>query len=84
MSFPGSSTRGLVGGVGHSWRPIFGQTTSDITFVAFNPRMGWFVANRLELYGEGTLFVYTEPEIAVAAGLAGFSGRYYLKTNGNN
>jgi hypothetical protein len=78
----GTRTRGLVGGVGHSWRPIFGQTTSDITLVAFNPRMVWFVTNRLELYGEGTLFVYTEPEIAVASGLAGFSGRYYLKTSG--
>ncbi len=27
----GNRTRGLVGGWGHSWRPIFGQTTSEIT-----------------------------------------------------
>lgn len=75
-------TRGLVGGGGHSWRPIFGQTRSDITFVAFNPRMGWFVSKRLELYGEGTLFVYDQPDVAVAAGLAGLAGRYYLKGSG--
>jgi lipid A 3-O-deacylase len=78
----GTRTRGLVGGAGHSWRPIFGKTRSDITFVAFNPRMGWFVTDRLELYGEGTLFLYTEPEAAVAAGLGGLSGRYYLRTSG--
>ena len=56
----GNRTRGLVGGWGHSWRPIFGQTTSEITFGAFHPRMGWFITDRLELYGEATLFVYDE------------------------
>ena len=45
----GSRTRGLTGGWGHSWRPIFGKTRSEITFVAFHPRMGWFVTDRLEL-----------------------------------
>ena len=65
----GSRTRGLTGGWGHSWRPIFGQTRTQITFVAFDPRMGWFVTDRLELYGEGTLFLYNEPQAAVAAGL---------------
>ena len=75
-------TRGLVGGAGHSWRPNFGQTTSDITFVAFTPRMGWYVTRRLELYGEGTLFIYTQPETAIAAGLGGLAGRYYLKSSG--
>lgn len=78
----GTRTQGLVGGGGHSWRPIFGKTRSDITFVAFNPRMGWFVTGRLELYGEGTLFFYTEPEAALAAGVGGLSGRYYLRTSG--
>ena len=78
----GSRTRGLTGGWGHSWRPIFGKTRSQITFVAFDPRMGWFVTDRLELYGEGTLFLYNQPEMAVAAGLGGFAGRYYLKTSG--
>ena len=78
----GSRTRGLTGGWGHSWRPVFGKTRTQITFLAFNPRMGWFVTNRLELYGEGTLFVYTQPEVAVAAGLGGLAGRYYLKTTG--
>ena len=78
----GSRTRGLVGGWGHSWRPIFGQTRSEITFVAFTPRMGWFVTDRLELYGEGTLFLYDQPQAAVAAGLGGLAGRYYLKTSG--
>ena len=78
----GNRTRGLVGGWGHSWRPIFGQTTSEITFVAFHPRMGWFITDRLELYGEATLFLYDRPHTAVAAGLGGLSGRYYLKTSG--
>ena len=78
----GSRTRGLTGGWGHSWRPIFGQTRSQITFVAFDPRMGWFVTDRLELYGEGTLFLYNQPEVAVAAGLGGLAGRYYLKRTG--
>ena len=78
----GSRTRGLMGGWGHSWRPIFGQTRSQITFVAFDPRMGWFVTDRLELYGEGTLFLYNEPQAAVAAGLGGLAGRYYLRTSG--
>ena len=78
----GSRTRGLTGGWGHSWRPLFGKTRSQITFVAFAPRMGWFVTDRLELYGEGTLFLYDQPEVAVAAGLGGLAGRYYLKTSG--
>src|SRR6185295_7544589 len=30
----------------------------------------------------GTLFLYTEPEVAGAAGLGGLSGRYYLRTSG--
>jgi lipid A 3-O-deacylase len=78
----GSRTRGLTGGIGRSWHPGFGQTRSEITFAAVAPRIGWFVADRVELYGEGTFFLYSQPELAVAAGLAGLSGRYYLKTSG--
>ena len=78
----GDRTRGSVGGWGHSWRPIFGQTRSEITFVAFHPRMGWLVTDRLELYGEATLFVYDRPQAALSAGLGGLAGRYYLRTSG--
>ena len=78
----GSRTRGLVGGWGHSWRPVFGQTRSRIGFVAVHPCMGWFVMDRAELYGEATLFAYHEPEAGMAAGLGGLAGRYYLKTSG--
>lgn len=78
----GSRTRGLTGGWGHSWRPLFGKTRSDIAFAVFDPRMGWFVTDRIELYGEGTLFLYHQPRLAVAGGLAGLSGRYYLRTAG--
>ena len=77
-----SRTRGLVGGWAHSWRPVFGQTTSDIRFVAFHPRMGWFLTDRLELYGEGTLFVYHEPAVAVTGGLGGIAGRYHFRNSG--
>jgi lipid A 3-O-deacylase len=78
----GDRTRGLMGGWGHSWRPIFGQTRSEITFVAFHPRMGWLVTDQLELYGEATLFVYDRPQTALSAGLGGIAGRYYLRTSG--
>ena len=44
--------------------------------------MGWFVTDRIELFGEGTLFVYDRPQAAVAAGLGGLAGRYYFKTSG--
>ena len=77
-----SRTRGLLGGWGHRWRPVFGKTRTDIGFVAFHPRMGWFVTDRLELFGEATLFVYHGPEAALAAGLGGIAGRYYLRTGG--
>ncbi len=43
--------------------------------------MGWFVTDRLELYGEATLLLYQEPEAAVAAGLAGLAGRYHFWNN---
>ena len=56
-----SRTRGLAWGWGHSWSPYFGKTRSDISFVAFHPQMGWFLTDRIELYGEATLFAYREP-----------------------
>ena len=78
----GSRTRGVIGGWGHSWRPIFGQTRTKIAFTAFHPRMGWFVIDRGELYGEATVFLYQTPGPDVALGLGGLAGRYYLKTSG--
>ena len=77
----GDRTRGVVFGAGHSWRPIFGQTTSEITFGAFHPRLGWFISDRLEVNGEATLFAYDRPRPAVASG-ALIGGRYYLTTRG--
>lgn len=74
-----SRTRGLGGAWGHSWRLFgVGRTRTDSSFVAFHPQMGWFVTDRFEMYGEGTLLVYTEPEHAVAGGLAGLAGRLHL------
>ena len=71
-------TRGLAGGWGHSWTPGYGKTTSDVQFVAFHPQLGRFVTDHLELYGEGTLFLYHQPSVAIGGGLAGIGGRYYL------
>lgn len=76
-----SRTRGLIWGVGHSWGPGFpgfGKTQSDIIFTAFHPQMGWFVTDRLELYGEGTLLLYHQPRAGLAGGLAGLAGRYHF------
>ncbi|MBI2821897.1 MAG: acyloxyacyl hydrolase [Acidobacteria bacterium] len=73
-----SRTRGLAVAWGHSWTPGFGKTRTDIAFAAFQPRMGWFVTDRLELFGEGTLLVYHLPEAAISAGLEGIAGRYYF------
>jgi hypothetical protein len=73
-------TRGLVGGAGHSWRfgiPGWGKTTSDLTFVAFHPRLGWFVTERLELFGEATVLAYVDPG-AIALGVGLPAGRYYF------
>jgi hypothetical protein len=78
----GDRTRGLVGGWGIGYKPFWAPTRSDVAFAAVHPRMGWFVEDRLELYGEATLFVYFEPDAAVTAGLGGLAGRYYLRTNG--
>ena len=72
----GNWTRGLAGGWGHSWTPGYGKTTSDVQFVAFHPQLGRFVTDHLELYGEGTLFLYHQPSVAIGSGLAGIGGRY--------
>lgn len=73
-----SRTRGLAWGWGHSWRPLFGKTRSDLGFVAFHPQMGWFVTDRIELYGEATLFLYHEPSRELTAGLGGLAGRVHF------
>jgi lipid A 3-O-deacylase len=73
-----SRTRGLAWGWGHSWSPFFGKTRSHIGFVAFHPQMGWFLTDRLELYGEATLFVYHQPLGHVSAGLGGLAGRWHF------
>lgn len=80
-----SRSRGLLWGAGHSWKhglPGYGKTETDIAFAAFHPQMGWFVTDRLELYGEGTLLVYFRPQAAVSAGLAGLAGRYHFRREG--
>lgn len=79
----GHRTRGLVAGWGLGWPygvPGWGKTRSHISFVAFHPRMGWFVSDRLEVYGEATLLVYQRPTAAVSAGLGGLAGRLYWGT----
>jgi hypothetical protein len=78
----GDRTRGLLGGVGIGYQPPWAPTESDVAFAAFHPRMGWFVHDRIELYGEATLFVYFEPALDVSAGVGGLAGRYYLKASG--
>ena len=73
-----SRTRGLAWGWGHSWSPFFGKTRSDIAFIAFHPQMGWFVTDRIELYGEATYFGYYQPAGAITAGIGGFAGRVHF------
>ena len=45
--------------------------------VGFYPQMGWFVANWLELYGEGTAHVHYRPTRPLG-GVVGISGRHYF------
>ena len=73
-----SRTRGLNFGWGHSWSPFFGKTRSHLGFVAFHPQMGWFLTDKIELYGEATLFVYHQPLGDVSAGLGGLAGRWHF------
>ena len=79
----GDRTRGLIGAWGVGYRPPWAPTRSDVVFGGFQPRMGWFVADRLELYGEATLFLYTTPWPAVSAGVGAMAGRFYLGTSGS-
>jgi len=74
----GNWTRGVAGGWGHSWTPGYGKTKSDVVFSAFHPQLGRFVTDHLELYGEGTLFLYSQPSAAISGGVAGLGGRYHL------
>jgi lipid A 3-O-deacylase len=78
----GDRTRGLIGGVGLGYKPPWAPTESDVAFAAFHPRLGWFVHDRIELFGEATLFVYSEPKLDVSAGAGMLAGRYYLRTSG--
>ena len=77
-------TRGLLGGWGNAWKhgvPGYGETESDIRFGVFHPQLGRFVTDRLELFGEGTLFVYERPAPALSAGVAGLGGRWHLRSD---
>lgn len=77
----GYRTRALAGGWGHSWLygwPGYGESISDIQFVAFYPQMGWFVTDWLELFGEGTAHVYYRPHTAILGGIVGIGGRHYF------
>jgi lipid A 3-O-deacylase len=79
----GNRTRGLIGGAAIGYRPPWAPTRSDVAFAAFHPRLGWFVHDRIEVYGEATLFVYFRPELDVSAGAGALAGRYYLRTSGS-
>ncbi|MDA2927857.1 acyloxyacyl hydrolase [Acidobacteria bacterium AH-259-O06] len=79
-----SQSRGLLWGWGHSWKhgwPGYGKTRTDLAFLAFHPQMGWFVADRLELYGEATLLLYHEPHLEISSGLVGMAGRYHFRND---
>jgi lipid A 3-O-deacylase len=78
----GDRTRGLIGGIGLGYQPPWAATHSDVAFAAFHPRLGWFVSDRLELYGEATLFLYYRPAADVSAGLGAIAGKYFLRTTG--
>jgi hypothetical protein len=77
----GHRTRGLAGGFGLGYRPPWALTRSDVAFAAFHPRLGWFVGDRLEVFGEGTLLLYAGPA-DVSAGAGAIAGRYHLRTSG--
>src|SRR5262245_23396460 len=70
----GDRTRGLLGGVGVGYKPPWAPTESDVAFAALHPRLGWFVHDRIELFGEATLFVYSEPKPEVSAGAGVLAG----------
>jgi len=74
----GSRTQGLAFGWGHSWKPLGGRAESDLAFGAFHPQMGWFLNDKFELYGEGTLFVYHDPSNEITGGVLGLAGRYHF------
>ena len=77
-------SRGLSTGWGHSWRfgvPGWNKTRSDVGMVVFHPKLGRFVTDHLELFGEGTLFVYHRAAVSIGAGVTGFDGRYHFWTD---
>jgi hypothetical protein len=79
----GDRSRGLTGGVGLGYKPPWAPTDSGVGFAAVHPRLGWFVQDRLELYGEATLFVYYDPQLEVSAGAGAIAGRFHLRTSGS-
>ena len=72
-------------GWGTAWEfgvPGYGKTTSDVRFVAFHPGLGWFVANRSELFGEAAVFWYSRPHSALAVGPLAIGARHHFWDRG--
>ncbi len=81
----GVHVRSLAAGWGTAWEfgvPGYGKTTSDVRFVAFHPGLGWFVANRSELFGEAALFWYSRPQSALAVGPLAIGARHHFRDRG--
>lgn len=82
----GSRSRSLSWGWGHSWKhgwPGYANTQSNLAFLAVHPQMGWFVSDRLELYGDATVLLYYEPDLEISAGILGLAGRYHFDNHGS-
>jgi hypothetical protein len=78
----GDRTRALIGGAGIGYRPPWTPTRADVVFAAAHPRLGWFVADRVEVFGEATVFLYSRPPRRVTAGVAAMAGKYHLRGGG--
>ena len=53
--------------------------TTDLTFVGFRHRLGWFQTSRIEADGEATLHAYWSGESqAIFAGVMGIGARYHF------
>lgn len=78
----GVRVRSLGAGAGTAWRygvPGYGKTTSDVEFVALHPGLGWFVADRSEIFGEAAVFWYCSPSAAIAAGPIAIGARHHFR-----
>ena len=81
----GARVRAVAVGGGTAWKygiPGWGKTTSDVRFVAFHAALGWFVVDRLEVFGESALFASSRPERTLAVGPVAIGGRYHLRGRG--